>query len=89
MKTIKLNVIDWKDYDDIDDFEDEEDDENHYFIETYGRTQDDKSVFLRITGFTPYFFVEVPTNWKNRHLEMFVDFRFRLLMMMSKNFHIV
>ena len=31
-----------------------------FFIEAFGRTLNDKSVYLRIEGFTPYFFVEVP-----------------------------
>lgn len=71
-----FNVLDWKDKDD---FEDEEDSDNFsfessYVIEAYGRTKDDKSVSLKITGYTPFFFVEIPGHWKDTAIKRFIDY---------------
>ena len=72
---ISFNVIDWADKDDYDDDEGDEDDEvSSYIIEAFGKTQDNKSVYLKINGYTPYFFVEIPKAWKDPHIRRFVDF---------------
>ena len=77
MKNVIFNVIDWNDKEineedmsqDID-----SEDELEYIIEAYGRTQDDKSVYLKITGFTPFFFVEIPKEWKKGHQDKFINY---------------
>ena len=70
---IIFNVVDWND---LDDFEDDEDTnfDSYYNIEAYGRTEDNKSVYCKITNFTPYFFVEIPRSWKKLHVDRFVNF---------------
>ena len=70
---ITFNTIDWNDYDLLKEEQENDPDEFYYYIETYGRTKDDKSVYLKITNFTPYFYVEIPKHWEGRHLEMFVE----------------
>ncbi|AYV77594.1 MAG: DNA polymerase family B elongation subunit [Dasosvirus sp.] len=44
--------------------EDEDDDGNKFFnIMLFGKTREDKSVYVNIEGFTPYFYVEVDATW--------------------------
>ena len=69
---IIFNVSDWNDLDDDD--EDDVANQSYYNIEAYGRTEDDKSVYLKITGFTPYFFVEIPRSWRKVQVSRFVNF---------------
>ena len=66
---ITFNVLDWNSKDDID--EDDEENEN-FIIECYGKTIDEKSVYLRITEYTPYFFVEIPKRWKEFEIKKFM-----------------
>ena len=69
-----FNVLDWKDKDDFDDDEDDESFSSSYVIETYGRTNEGKSVFLKIKGYTPFFFVEIPSTWKESSIKRFIDY---------------
>ena len=79
--TIKFNVLDWKNYDTIDqdhDSEDEDmdeldDDTYHFNIEAYGRTADDKSVYCKILNFTPHFYVQIPSSWGDKQLNLFTE----------------
>jgi DNA polymerase elongation subunit (family B) len=34
-----------------------------YKIRLYGRTQDGKSIHVRVDGYTPFFYVEIPREW--------------------------
>jgi DNA polymerase elongation subunit (family B) len=35
-----------------------------YIIHSFGRTLDDKSVYAKITGYEPRFYIELPTEWE-------------------------
>ena len=70
--SIKLNIIDWNDYDEIED-ESETSIDEKYYIEIFGKTKKDKSVYLKVTGFTPHFYIEVDDFWKKKHLRLFID----------------
>jgi DNA polymerase elongation subunit (family B) len=76
MSNIIFNIIDWNDLEVTDDNSDSANPEvdNEYIIEAFGRTQNDKSVYLRITDYTPYFFVEIPTSWKIGHVDKFIKY---------------
>jgi len=37
-----------------------------YIIHVFGRTIDNKSVYAKITGFTPYFYIELPSIWNKK-----------------------
>jgi DNA polymerase delta subunit 1 len=41
-----------------------EDLENEFVIRVFGTTKEGRSVHMRVQGFTPYFFVEIPEYWK-------------------------
>ena len=55
MKNIEFQIYDFI----------EEDIEN-YIIHCFGRTLDGDSVYSKITGYTPHFYIELPSNWKNK-----------------------
>ena len=35
-----------------------------YIIHVFGRTADDKSVYCKVRNFNPYFYIKLPTKWK-------------------------
>ena len=43
-----------------------------YFINIFGRTVDEKSVCLRVENFKPYFFIEIPEEWKLSDINNFI-----------------
>ena len=51
---IIFNALHWDSYDD---------DTDNFVIESYGRTIDDKSIYVKILDFTPHFYVEIPKKW--------------------------
>lgn len=55
---IEFQIIDWNYYHELDD-----DDEYVYTMQLFGRTMSDKDICLRITGFTPFFYIEIPEDW--------------------------
>ena len=66
--TIDFQLCDWNSYHEIDG-----EDEEKYVIQLFGRTADDKDVCLKVTGFTPFFYVEVPLHWKKKQADKFVE----------------
>lgn len=64
----EFQIGDWNSYHEIDD-----DNEEKYVIQLFGRTEDDKDVCLKINGFTPFFYVEVPINWTTKQADKFVE----------------
>ena len=63
----EFQITDWQSY------HDQVDDEDRYCIQLFGRTEDDKDVVVKVNGFTPYFYAEVPRNWKQNDVDMFVQ----------------
>ena len=48
----------------IEDESEEEGDNNMvYIIHTFGRTEDGKSVYMKIKNYTPYFYIKLPESW--------------------------
>lgn len=45
---------------------------HHYNIQIFGRTYNDKDVCIKVTGFKPYFYVEIPKNWGKTEVDMFI-----------------
>ena len=52
---------------------DMEEDIGVYTINLFGRTLDDKSVYVKVQEFTPYFYVKIPDKWKTKKIDYFVD----------------
>ena len=60
---IIFNVLDWH----------EEDENKIYTIRLFGRTEDNKSVSLKIDGYPPFFYIEIPDYWDKKIVEKFVN----------------
>lgn len=67
-KKFEFQISDWNTYHELD-----EEEEEKYVIQLFGRTADDKDVVLKVNGFTPFFYVEIPNNWTKTQVEKFVD----------------
>ena len=65
---LEFQICEWNTYHEID-----EENEEKYVIQLFGRTEDDKDVCLKVCGFTPYFYVEVPQSWGLDQVDKFVD----------------
>ena len=64
---IIFQVLDWNNYE-----ESNEEDANFFKIRLYGRDKNNKTVFVKVNGYTPYFFVEIPKNWRNNTVDVFI-----------------
>jgi DNA polymerase elongation subunit (family B) len=83
---IIFNILDWQEHheEDEDDISDSgtDSEENKfkpftkknekYIIRVFGRTKDDKSVYLKIKDYTPYFYVKIP-KWSEKQIDRFID----------------
>ena len=65
---LEFQILDWNSYHELDDK-----DEHVYVIQLFGRTADDKDVCLRVIGFQPHFYVEIPQDWDDNQKDDFID----------------
>jgi len=65
-------TLEFQIYDFLEDHENEEEEDSDseeggenmvYIIHAFGRTIDDKSVYMKIKNYTPYFFIKLPEKW--------------------------
>ncbi len=78
MKNIQFQIISWEARDDIVAEESENEDNNEtvnstYLIELFGRTKDGKTVYLKVTDYRPYFFIELDKKWSVAQVGMLVN----------------
>ena len=81
---IKIQIIDWQEEqekviivnedDSNDDSNDEQQEQFEYFIKIYGRTLDEKSVFINVKNFKPHFYIEIPNEWDIQHIETLMTY---------------
>jgi DNA polymerase elongation subunit (family B) len=70
-KMLEFQIYDWmEDHEIIENDSDEsseetlDKDKNYtYIIHTFGRTQEGKSVYMKIVNYTPYFYIKLPEKW--------------------------
>jgi DNA polymerase elongation subunit (family B) len=76
-----FNVIDWYEVDEVDIDDDSSESEKSikynnndkkYVIKVFGRTENNKSVYLKIENFPPHFYILLPESWTN-NLDMRCD----------------
>ncbi|AAV50591.1 B-family DNA polymerase [Acanthamoeba castellanii mimivirus] len=67
-KQFEFQISDWNSYHELD-----QEEEEKYVIQLFGRTEDDHDVCLKVTGYTPFFYVEIPKQWKQRQVDKFVE----------------
>ena len=87
-KEIVFQINDWRSsdvnvpIDDEDNYDMGSDSDNERYIKTktefqittYGITEYGNSICVKIVGFTPYFFIRIPDDWKNKHVSEFKTF---------------
>jgi DNA polymerase elongation subunit (family B) len=79
---ITFQIIDWSQFHESVELEptDELEEENgggellHYKIRLFGRTDKGKSIYVNVDNFTPYFYVEIPTDWNQTKAYSLVNY---------------
>jgi DNA polymerase elongation subunit (family B) len=66
--SIEFQIYDWVEDHFIEPDEDGDEEKNkykmgQYIINVFGRTMEGKSVYAKVTDFTPYFYIELPQAW--------------------------
>ena len=49
-----------------------------YVIKVYGRTENNKSVYLKINNYKPYFYIKKPDYWNNDNIKKYINYIFSL-----------
>jgi DNA polymerase elongation subunit (family B) len=86
-KPIEFQIYDWLEDHEIEELDSEDDsgseDESNksynYIIHTFGRTEEGKSVYMKIVNYTPYFYVKLPEAWTKKEAKMKVKSMFSYL----------
>ena len=71
-----LQTFDWKESNDtIIEYDDGNEIEiQKYVIKAYGRTEDNKSVYLKINNYKPYFYIKKPDYWNNDNIKLYINY---------------
>ena len=77
-KELELQVLDWQCYDefpdDIDfDEYDDEDDPSRYVMTIFGLDSQEQSISVKVTGFRPRFYVNIPKKWADNKIQTFLN----------------
>ena len=90
MDHLIFNVLDWHEFDEhnIEGSDSDSDKkvnnyDKKYVIKAFGRTEDFKSVYLRIENFPPHFYVLLPESWID-NLQTKIDHLVNILRKMNK-----
>ena len=62
-KDLIFQLLDWSYY-----HKETDDGSKKFAIRLFGMTEEKKTIYIDITHFTPYFFVEIPDGWTNLHV---------------------
>ena len=78
--SIIFQILDWSQFhepvtnnESLSDGEEEEE-YLEYKIRLYGRTNENKSIFVNVENFTPFFYIEIPMEWKNNQAFMLINY---------------
>ena len=59
---------------DVDSYHRVDDDGNkHFDVMLFGKTADDKSVYVNVEGFTPFFYVEIDSHWRKEVVDQIIN----------------
>jgi len=65
-----FQILDWNWYHE----EDSTDDSTQkYVIRLFGRTQDNQTIYVKVNNYTPFFYIEVPNNWRDFMTKILLD----------------
>lgn len=66
---VSFQVIDW-----VSGVYDDEEGVSKYLIELFGRDIDNKSVYVKVKNFTPYFFIEIDKKWSTVQIDTLLNY---------------
>lgn len=105
MEPIIFQIIDWSQYHEIEVNDDSNDsdlenelntnnDLTHYKIRLYGRTQDNKSIYVNVNNYTPFFYIKIPSDFNTTKINTLVSYlkskiKSPIILRGFKNFEIV
>ena len=73
----RFQVVDWKCYNETIEDDDEEEsqyeDNSKYVIQMFGVTESNESVSVKVTGFKPRFYVNIPNNWSDIKINVLIE----------------
>jgi DNA polymerase elongation subunit (family B) len=63
--TLEFQIYDFIEDHEPEEMDDTEEEDNNevYIIHTFGRTEEGKSVYMKIKNYTPYFYIKLPHSW--------------------------
>jgi len=78
--SIIFQALDWKEFNEDTQNENNSDSDNEepvnsnakYVIRLFGRTLDDKSVYVKVLNYTPHFYVELPPKWGDLEIDRLI-----------------
>ena len=75
---IELQVLDWQTFDEVpDDFDpeemDEDEDISRYTMVIFGVDEQEQSIAVKVTGFRPRFYVNIPSGWSDYKINAFIS----------------
>jgi len=70
-KDIIFQITEWDQTHEVNDGADN--DIGVYTIRLYGTTKENKKIYVCVQQYTPYFYIEIPLNWKPQHIKIFIE----------------
>ena len=73
-------INDWNCYDEFPDADEEDEgydqykDNANYVIQIFGVLENDTSISIKVKGFKPRFFINIPKKWDDKRINIFVNF---------------
>ena len=73
---LKLQIVDWKNYNESIEVEGDEKykDNAKYIIQIFGLDESGQSVSIKVKGFKPRFFVNIPKHWDETKINIFTNY---------------
>lgn len=77
-KEIIFQILEWSQFHEEKQENSSSDEKNdnqpEYKIRLFGRTNENKSIFVNVENFTPFFYIEIPINWTNTQAYSLVNY---------------
>ena len=76
-KDLRLQIVDWDSYNESPEEEEGEEkykDNAKYIIQIFGIDEEGQSVSIKINGFKPRFFVNIPKHWEKMEIDIFINY---------------
>jgi DNA polymerase elongation subunit (family B) len=68
-KDIKFQILDWRNLD----CDDNDKGIDKFTIRLFGRTEENKTIYVKVNNFTPYFYIEIPNKWDSREVDILLS----------------